>query len=116
MADRDWNPAGVTPAQERWLTFAGLVACAVIVFFGFRCDILAGWISANGIFLVFIVLGGVMLFILALYGLMNSFRLLTRGGRKRRSDYVDLGWGGQALGHYTEADEDDLCGIGRGGD
>jgi|GEM_PF-7044331 len=104
MADRDWNPAGVSPAQERWLTFMGLMACAVIVYFCFHREILAGWISANGIFLVFIVMGGVMLGILALYGLMNSFRLLTRG--RRKGDNIDLGWGGKALGSYMESEDD----------
>jgi hypothetical protein len=54
--------------------------------------------------------------VLAFYGLMNSWRLLRRGSTPDSSSYIDLGWGGRLMGHYTDADEDDLCGIGGGGD
>ena len=115
MRNRGLQSPGLPSAQERWLTLLGWLSLAAIIFFCYRHDLLARIIAANGIFIIFIVLGAAVLGVLAIYGVMNSWRLLRRESSPDSSGYIDLGWGGWLMGHYTDADEDDLCGI-YGGD
>jgi len=115
MSNRGLEGPGVPVAQERLLTVVGWLALGAIVFFWLRHDLLARIVAASVFFIMFIVIGALILGVLALYAVLNTWRMLRRRSSTGPADYMDLGWGGTLLGHYTEADSEDLCGLGGGG-
>ena len=54
----------------------GWLSLGAIIFFSCRYDLLGRIIAANAFFLVFIIFGALILGVLAIYGVMNSWRLL----------------------------------------
>lgn len=98
---------GVPQGTERLLTLAGLLAFMILVGLSLMHDRVGRLFLIHPALSICLVAAGIGMLFLAFYGLGNAWRLLRRGGRSRNVDNIDLGWGG-AMGHYTEADEDEF--------
>jgi hypothetical protein len=111
VGSRGLEGPGLPPAAERWLTLSGWVALAVIVYFCLRFDLIVRVYNAEPFFIVYIIMVALALGMLALYGVMNTYRIIRRGSSRDSSDFMDMGWGGWLMTHYTKQDETDLCGL-----
>lgn len=111
MSNRGLEEPGIPVGQQRILTIVGWLALGAIVFFCVRHNLLARIIAANVFFITFIIVGALLLGVLALYAVLNTWRMFRRSASNGPDEYMDLGWGGTLLGRFTDADSEDLGGL-----
>ncbi|GEM_PF-2229465 len=92
------------------LTVIGLGALAVLIYCWFDPRLVIAVFGAHPALAALTILVGGVLALLAFVAVMNCLRMLRRTFRRGPHEY-DPGWAGPLV-HYTEADEDDLGGLG----